>query len=1054
MLMTSWLRLLARRLSFLNRSGRRRPRRRQRPSSLQGSLSLERLEDRVLLSALTVNSTLDNTTSDAVLTLREAVAVVNDGDVSDGIAGLGGRMLSAGELAQIGGKDPLGTNDSIGFDSALDGTPILLDGATLGDISVTADVVIVGNGKADTIIDAQNASRIFNVSGVDVDLTLDSLTLQNGQTVNENGGAILSTATGNSTLSIVDSRLTGNSATVSNAAYNADGGAIYAEYSHVDISDSTLTDNTAYRHGGAVAAENGNVAITDSTLTGNTTTTGSGGAVFADDGMVTVIDSTLSGNVADESGGAIYVIDGSVTVTGSQFVENAALSSRGGGIFAKDGMVSVEHSTFSGNTAGVDGGAIFSGEGNVTIANSQLSDNHAQGDKGGAVYSRGGVVTVTGSTLSGNSAGRGGGAIYFDLGNLTIINAQLSGNSAGARGGAIYSERSPVHVVNSTIVLNTSDDRGGGISAEDVTVQNSIIALNTAVIDETDIRADTLTIDHSLIGDNTGTSLAEDQTGASGSFVGTALNPIDPLLGPLKNNGGLVETHALLAGSLAIDSGDNSLAVDATNANAALTTDGRGGFFARISNTIVDMGAFEVQTFDPALLVVDNATDEFDGDLSDGDRSLREVIALANAIAGANTITFDSSIDGSTILLTMGQMTISEDVTITGNGSVNTIIDAQSSSRIFDITSDVGDVSITGMTLQNGFVFNADGGAIRSLQTGTLSITDSTLNGNTAAGDDGRGGAIAIGSYGASGIALNVTGSLLASNIAGEYGGAIYASDAAVSITDSTLTDNHANEDLDASGGALFIRGDNATITGSTLSGNTAIDHGGAIRASQDAYGTLSIQSSTLKGNQASSGGAVDVLYGDVQITGSTLADNIASGRGGAIELLQTNLTITDSTLRDNSATGSGGAVYSGSFTATTSISGSTFRGNQSLNGRGGAVNVESGEVTISDSVFDDNSTGDGFGGAVSVDDEITVLRSTFSNNTAMGDRVEGGALHATSDVTVIDSLFSGNSAIGEEAHGGAIYSEGSDVTIINSTLTGNSVNGDDARGGGVYGDS
>jgi hypothetical protein len=57
----------------------------------------------------------------------------------------------------------------------------------------------------------------------------------------------------------------------------------------------------------------------------------------------------------------------------------------------------------------------------------------------------------------------------------------------------------------------------------------------------------------------------------SGDKVGTAASPIDPKLGPLADNGGPTKTNALLAGSPALDAGDNSRAKDPNN--VALTTD-------------------------------------------------------------------------------------------------------------------------------------------------------------------------------------------------------------------------------------------------------------------------------------------------------------------------------------------------------------------------------------------------------------------------------------------------------------------------------------------------
>jgi hypothetical protein len=67
--------------------------------------------------------------------------------------------------------------------------------------------------------------------------------------------------------------------------------------------------------------------------------------------------------------------------------------------------------------------------------------------------------------------------------------------------------------------------------------------------------------------------------------VGTIKNSC-PLLGPLRNNGGQTQTHALLGHSPAIDAGNNS---------AGLAFDQRGSPYARVSGSAADIGAYEVQ---------------------------------------------------------------------------------------------------------------------------------------------------------------------------------------------------------------------------------------------------------------------------------------------------------------------------------------------------------------------------------------------------------------------------------------------------------------------------
>jgi hypothetical protein len=79
------------------------------------------------------------------------------------------------------------------------------------------------------------------------------------------------------------------------------------------------------------------------------------------------------------------------------------------------------------------------------------------------------------------------------------------------------------------------------------------------------------------------------QNGVNGNIVG-----VNPLLGPLQNNGGTTMTHALLLDSPAINAGENVL--------EAGLMDQRGVGFPRILGGTVDIGAFEIATLAPVSI--------------------------------------------------------------------------------------------------------------------------------------------------------------------------------------------------------------------------------------------------------------------------------------------------------------------------------------------------------------------------------------------------------------------------------------------------------------------
>ncbi len=145
-----------------------------------------------------------------------------------------------------------------------------------------------------------------------------------------------------------------------------------------------------------------------------------------------------------------------------------------------------------------------------------------------------------------------------------------------------------------------------------------------------------------------------------------------------------------------------------------------------------------------------------------GGVTLRDAIQAANtdtsvdgSVAGEagveNVIVFQAGLNGK-VALTNGQFTITSSLAIQGLGAANTIIDAQHNSRVFDITSTAGDVALGGLTIENGKTIDngsqdtspgtGEGGAIRSVATGSLTITNSTLSGNSTTGAYAFGGAI------------------------------------------------------------------------------------------------------------------------------------------------------------------------------------------------------------------------------------------------------------------------------------------------------------------------
>jgi hypothetical protein len=555
------------------------------PNRLQRRPQLEVREDRTAPAVLTVNLLTDSVANDNLLSLREAINAVN----AQSAAG-----LDAGAAGQITGT--FGSGDTIQFDPSLftGGAQTLSLG--LGEFPIHKSLTLNGPGASLLTLDAQQNSRIFNISPtsglfVSATVALDGLTLTNGQTtatfIAGYGGAIRSFVTATGGLTVSNCTIT-NCSTLGPAAA---GGGI-AAFNALTIDNSIISNNSAASDGGGIFSSAGTRTITNCTIANNQAAGVGGGIKAKNNGTLTVTNCQVSGNSA-LAGGGMDVESLDLLVMSSQVIGNSATGTNvsGGGIFTSHRNVTVENSTISGNSVA---GANAPGGGLALLAADR--------------------VTVANCTISGNSttgANASGGGLYTDMFNsLTVQDCTISGNSAlgtGASGGGLVAladefqgERNPVQVpialTNDTISGNSTAGAIGGadLIGDAVTLSSTIVAANSDNGTDPDLSVTpegafppSGTVDHNLIGNNTGTTLTA--TGATpdanGNFVGSAASPINPLLAPVGNYGGPTPTQALLPGSLAFDHG---------TANG-LTSDQRGD--PRVLGSAADIGAFESHGF-------------------------------------------------------------------------------------------------------------------------------------------------------------------------------------------------------------------------------------------------------------------------------------------------------------------------------------------------------------------------------------------------------------------------------------------------------------------------
>jgi CSLREA domain-containing protein len=508
-----------------------------------------------LATTIKVTTTADTLASGSGCSLRAAVIASNTDAATGGCkAGSGADVI---KLAK-------GATYALSIAAAPRDTP------ETGDLDVTAPVTIKGHGST---IDARRLYSVIQVSE-GTSLKLSDATLTGG--VGANAGAALLT---NGPVALSHVTVTGNTAA-------RDVATIFVGSGVLTISDSTISQNggvdgvAILNHGGLVVrrssiAQNidslwnvGSATISDTTISGN-----GGGVMNEDDGSMRLTRTTVTGNSSFlfspgiDNRGELWFDDGSITdntFTGFEFVARAFTSGVLGGGLSNEGTAHLSRSTISGNTitehCTIDymqscdesaGSGIFNGGTmdvtNATVANNALDFSCVWNDDDPEDYPDNGCLPVI--------AGAGGGGVGNGLGGtLTAVGLTVAGNTSGA-------------------------SAGGGIAVTSGTVSltDSIVSGNTGTPGN-DCSGTLALFSYSLLDDPAGCTISAD-TGS--------LFDVDPLLGPLANNGGLTQTMALDPASPAVDAGP------ARKRDGCPKTDQRG--VRRPQGAGCDMGAYELE---------------------------------------------------------------------------------------------------------------------------------------------------------------------------------------------------------------------------------------------------------------------------------------------------------------------------------------------------------------------------------------------------------------------------------------------------------------------------
>lgn len=482
-----------------------------------------------------------------------------------------------------------------------------------GDVDILESVTIAGAGAGTTEINGDGIDRVLDIYpqiffGY---VEIRDLEITGGVVTGSAPGGGLRAGSGDVLLEDVDVR--------NNSSEYRGGGIFQDEYANLTLRNVNVVSNMAVHAiettlGGGLGKADGidsSLEITDSLFQGNTADYG-GGLHIGVSSVANVLRTTLHSNVATEDctscrggGGGLYLGASEVTFTDGLISGNTALAV-GGGVLA-GGIIHLSGTTVFDNTAARQGGGLSASSGS-TVTDSLFADNTAA-TQGGGLRIRG--VQVTDTTITGNTTAADGGG-FWGFSN-TITGSTITNNSAD-RGGGFFDIGATNSLTNTTITGNTAKTVGGGIfkgapsavtrapaglPPPGETPLSHVTLTSNSAPDGANLANESsgpITLAASIVADPVGSASCSgnivssgqnfDEGGSCGLADATDLAGPDALLGPLAENGGPTATHALLAGSPAIDL--------VTTDCPPPATDQRGN--ARPNGPACDAGAFEAES--------------------------------------------------------------------------------------------------------------------------------------------------------------------------------------------------------------------------------------------------------------------------------------------------------------------------------------------------------------------------------------------------------------------------------------------------------------------------
>ncbi|MBK9925984.1 MAG: hypothetical protein IPP66_11930 [Anaerolineales bacterium] len=742
---------------------------------------------------------------------------------------------------------------------------------------------------------------------------------------------------------------------------------------------------------------------------------GHGGGIYIQNASPAFSNLIITNNLASANGAGVYVTSlGSVRSSySSPSFSNVVISNnsaaRGGGLYTQNSNPALNNVSFIGNTAtsGAGGGM------NNQVLNGATDE-----------YS---IPLLSNVTFSGNVA-KGGAGLFNNRSHPVLTNVTFSGNTASVRGGAILNEGASPILQNITITGNSAPAGAGG------SIRN--VQSSSGFVSNPQIYSSILWNNgpDEITTDGTGTITVVDSI-VQGGYAGVNVMTSDPLLVPLANNNGFTQTHALMAGSPAIDAG---------GVNAACSsTDQRG--IVRPQGNACDVGAYEyegvsgpIATFTPTLVPTATFTTTVTPVVTNtpvtpvsSPTQTSEIPTATDTpvVAPTSTATFTSTpVVTSTFTTTSTSVPIVTStppgtptvyrVATTGSSSpscgtnwatpcdlqyaLNTLAGPNSELWVKQGVYLPGSDRSSTFQLKNGVAVY---GGFTGLETLRVQRNaDPSTNNTVLSGDIGTSGVIADNVY----SVVTVSGILSHTFVLDGF----------------TITGGNSNGGA-GHGGGIFIQDSSPSLTNLIVANNSASANGGGIYvlslASQRVnYSSPNLTNVIIRNNTSARGGGLYTQNGSPVLTNVTISGNIATGgAGGGINNQVLNETVDEYsipilnnvTFSGNTANGGGGLFNNNSNPLLTNV---TFSGNVA-NIRGGAMLNEGGSPILRNVTITGNIAPVGMGGSFRNIVNATGKPSSpvLYNSIIWGNGTEEITGDGTGNISIMDSVVMGGCPVG-----------------------------------------